>query len=413
MNIGIVTTWFERGAAYVSKAYMDVLSKDHNVYIYARGGHYYALGDPVWDLPNVTYGKRYAPLNRRYQPLISFDAQYIDMLCFETWLRENSIDVIIFNEEHGFTSVNRAKGLGYIVGVYVDYYKKDTVQQFDAYDFLLCNTNRHYSVFRDHPHCLYIPWGTDLNLFKPEICEKNVDDNDIVVFFHSAGSGGINNRKGTDLLLKAFQKVRGFAKLIVHSQVPASKYGNVASDLIRRDERIQFIEKTVPAPGLYHLGDVFVYPSRLEGIGLCVPEALACGLAVITTDNAPMHEFVEDGVNGLLVRVKETRTREDGYYWPEKVADVDDLAKKMQVYVENRDLLALHKKQARKSAETNLDWMRNASELGSNLMKLEKEVGKSPRRPSTSEQIAWRSEAAYVFFLTYARASARKLFRRR
>ena len=32
------------------------------------------------------------------------------------------------------------------------------------------------------------------------------------------------------------------------------------------------------------MGDVFVYPSRLEGIGLCVPEALACGLPVITTD---------------------------------------------------------------------------------------------------------------------------------
>jgi len=413
MNIGIVTTWFERGAAYVSKAYMDVLSKDHNIYIYARGGHYYALGDPVWDLPNVTYGKRYAPLNRRYQPLTCFDELFIDMLNFETWLRENSIEVIIFNEEHGFRTVNRAKGLGYIVGAYVDYYTKESIQKFKIYDFLLCNTKRHYSVFRDHPHCLYIPWGTDLNLFKPKICKKNVDvdGNDSVVFFHSAGFGGFNNRKGTDLLLKAFQKVRGSAKLIVHSQVPISKYGNEASDLMRRDGKIQFIEKTATAPGLYHLGDVFVYPSRLEGIGLCVPEALACGLPVITTDNAPMNEFVKDNENGLLVDVKETRTREDGYYWQEKIADINDLARQMQVYIENSDLLALHKKQARKYAETNLDWMQNASELGNNLIQLKKEIGGTRRSPNINERIVWRSEAVYVSFLTYARASARKLFR--
>ena len=39
MNIGIVTTWFERGAAYVSKQYKDSLEEcGHKVFIYSRGG---------------------------------------------------------------------------------------------------------------------------------------------------------------------------------------------------------------------------------------------------------------------------------------------------------------------------------------------------------------------------------------
>ena len=38
MNIGIVTTWFERGGAYVSRQYRDLLKNDFNVFIYARGG---------------------------------------------------------------------------------------------------------------------------------------------------------------------------------------------------------------------------------------------------------------------------------------------------------------------------------------------------------------------------------------
>ena len=37
MHIGIVTTWFERGAAYVSRQYRDALAGQHTVFIFARG----------------------------------------------------------------------------------------------------------------------------------------------------------------------------------------------------------------------------------------------------------------------------------------------------------------------------------------------------------------------------------------
>jgi len=36
--VGIVTTWFERGAAYVSRAYREALQERFDVVIYARGG---------------------------------------------------------------------------------------------------------------------------------------------------------------------------------------------------------------------------------------------------------------------------------------------------------------------------------------------------------------------------------------
>lgn len=384
MNIGIVTTWYERGAAYVSKAYMDALSPAHNVFIYARGGTEYAIGDPLWDLPCVTW----AP---RYNGFLPGSGTRISPLHFRQWLTRNSIEVVIFNEQHDIGIVQKVAKMGYPVVAYVDYYTDDTVSDFWHYDCLLCNTRRHYSVFKDHPGAVFIQWGTDTGLFKPQAGPPLDAESDPVVFFHSAGWGGVNLRKGTDLLVSAFKHVRGNARLVIHSQAPIERYGPTA-DLIQEDDRVEFIHRTVTAPGLYHLGHVFVYPTRLEGIGLCVPEALACGLPVITTNEAPMNEFVEDGINGALVRVAERRKRGDGYYWPEAYVDTADLATKMQFYVDNRDALRQQRLNARASAEANFDWSKQAQGLSDLMIRIKSDLRKKIRRPGLSDYILWTAE---------------------
>ena len=352
-NIGIVTTWYECGAAYVSREYMRALQSKHNVFVYARGGHESSRNNRRWDLDNVTHGPRlHGPFCH------STDA--ISRWHFFRWLRSRQIDVVLFNEQQAIRIVRETSERGYVTGAYVDYYTDETVADFDVYDFLLCNTKRHYSVFKDHRKCLFLQWGTDTRLFRPTATRPPLEDG--VVFFHSAGSGGISLRKGTDFLVHAFRRLRGRARLIIHSQAPAGKYGEL-QHVIKNDPRIEFIEKTVPAPGLFHLGNVYVYPSRLDGIGLSVPEALATGLPVITTDEPPMSEFVRNEYNGLLVQVSERKKRSDGYYWPESLVDVADLAGKMQFYVDHADVAAGHARNARRSAEEQFDWERNSAGL--------------------------------------------------
>lgn len=353
MNIGIVTTWFERGAAYVSRAYEQTLSTKHSVYIYARGGEKYAKHDPIWHKPNVTYAPR---LNN-----IFFQGHSsMSRIHFYNWIKKHNIQLLFFNEQHDISIVRLFSQLGVLTGAYVDYYTAASIRDFDSYDFLICNTKRHYSVFKHHRNCLFVQWGTDTDLYKPPSIK---DEHSHIKFFHSAGFGGINCRKGTDLLVKAFQKVAGPAKLIIHSQVPPSNYGKDVENIIRKDVRILFMEKTVPAPGLYHLGDVYVYPSRLDGIGLSVPEALSCGLPVITSDAAPMNEFIANDYNGFLVSIKRTNKRFDNYYWPETIVDEDDLANKMQSYVNNYDLVTAHSINARLSALNSFDWRKNSHVL--------------------------------------------------
>ncbi len=47
--------------------------------------------------------------------------------------------------------------------------------------------------------------------------------------------------------------------------------------------------------------DIFILPSKREGLSNALLEALACGLPAIATDVGGNRELIEDGVNGLLI----------------------------------------------------------------------------------------------------------------
>ena len=53
-------------------------------------------------------------------------------------------------------------------------------------------------------------------------------------------------------------------------------------------------------PALYASHDIFVLPSLVEGMPLVLLEAMASGLAVVTTESSGMTDLVEDGHDGLL-----------------------------------------------------------------------------------------------------------------
>lgn len=354
MNIGIVTTWFERGAAYVSRQFMDVLSKTDTVFIYARGGEKYAVGNPKWDLPNVHWGK--ICLGKRG----IFGGTYVDRKDFERWIKKNKIEAVLFNEQHWFQPMLWCKELGVKSIAYVDYYNEKTIPLFDVYDSLICNTKRHAFAFRNHPHVNYIKWGTDINLYKP-----SNQENEKLTFFHSAGMAPV--RKGTDILLKAFYKTKDRRKslLLLHTQVDLVSSFPQMKTMIEEmisDGSLEIITKTITAPGLYYRGDVYIYPSRLDGIGLTLMEAISSGLAVVTSDNAPMNEFVEPEF-GQLIKIDYEYSRADGYYWPMCVPSEDSLTNILEHYImSNYDLKAM-KKNAREYAIKELNFDENCKAL--------------------------------------------------
>lgn len=350
MNVGIVTTWFERGAAYVSKVFENVLSyqNDLNVFIYARGGEEYGIGDPNWDKLNVTWGKK----------LISpFSSTVLDKNDFRNWIKQNDIELILFNEQHWFQPLLWCKEWKIKTIAYIDYYTEETIPLHDVYDCVICNTRRHYFAFRGHHNPFYIPWGINLDLYQET--KRSLVNDDYVTFFHSCGWD--TYRKGTDLLIRAFDKTRQNSRLIIHAQKPIEDV--ILRQIIdRHSERITVIIKTVHAPGLYYLGDVYVYPSRLEGIGLTVPEAIASGLAVVVPNNPPMNEFANHDI-AELIDISYLYSRYDGYYWPKCEIDVDHLAAILDDLSIDKERVVGMKRAARSWAETYLDMDKNFSSL--------------------------------------------------
>lgn len=365
MNIGIITTWFACGAGMISKSYERTLEKAHKVFIYARGG--YAKDDPNWNYPNVTGAPPHSC------------STGIHPGHFSRWVRRNSIDAVIFNEQRHWDGIVQARKLGILIGAHIDYYTADTVPFFNLYDFLICNTKRHYSVFGQHPQCCYCPWGTQVDVYKPE---ERPDR--LISFIISAGWCGDyararswNDRRGVGLTIRAFRQIEGDCRLLVFSQVPLEHCPDDWQGAVNKDNRIDFRVGTFdPVP--YTTGDVYVYPSRLDGIGLTLPEALSSGLPGITTNCPPMSEFVHNDVNGILVDVKEYRGRPDGYYWAESICDEGSLKEAFQLYVKDPEKVFIHGSNARALAEKELSWEKNSAFLADwigGLKKLSDQTG--------------------------------------
>ncbi|MFD0976350.1 glycosyltransferase family 4 protein [Salinimicrobium gaetbulicola] len=130
------------------------------------------------------------------------------------------------------------------------------------------------------------PNPINTELFSPEPY-KNEEN---IIKFATTGNFGL--RKGTDVLLKAFQslpKSINWQLTIVGKRDSQNAFWNDLLNLLPQ-ERLKLVE-AVPQTGLreiYSQNDIFIVSSRIETANVSMLEAMACGCYVITsTINAP------------------------------------------------------------------------------------------------------------------------------
>jgi glycosyltransferase involved in cell wall biosynthesis len=117
--------------------------------------------------------------------------------------------------------------------------------------------------------------------------------------------GVLEPRKCIDQLVEAFGRIAPAANGL--QLVIAGKRGWMYDQIFAQvaalglEERVRFPGYVPRAdlPGLYSGARAFVYPSRYEGFGLPVLEAMSCGTPVVTTNVSSLPEVAGDGA--LLV----------------------------------------------------------------------------------------------------------------
>ncbi|MDD1770207.1 MAG: glycosyltransferase family 4 protein [Methanomassiliicoccales archaeon] len=133
--------------------------------------------------------------------------------------------------------------------------------------------------------------------------------------------GGLEPRKGLEYLLHAMEYVLDEipnARLIAVGKTGFRGTDDWAwfetlADRLGVRDRMEFRESVSPRTllGFYSEADVVVLPSKTEGWGLSLMEAMACRKPVVATRVGGIPELVRSGVEGILVRSGDIRAMAD------------------------------------------------------------------------------------------------------
>ncbi|MCE5270917.1 glycosyltransferase family 4 protein [bacterium] len=141
----------------------------------------------------------------------------------------------------------------------------------------------------------------------------DVAANSAVVF-----TGEIGRRKGADVLIEAFGLLRGRgveAPLLVAGDCALGDSLEAWKERARRAgvEGIQFLGTVDQAGlvGLFSRAALFTLPSCAEGVPIAMLEAMAAGLPVVVTPVGGIPDAVQDGEQGLIVPVGDSRVLAD------------------------------------------------------------------------------------------------------
>jgi len=182
-----------------------------------------------------------------------------------------------------------------------------------------------------------LPNTVDTMVFKPT--GSKADTGNIKFLF----LGRLHESKGLQLLITAFEALinKGYdAELVIcgdghlrdYVQAKAREVNAIKfMGVIAGQQRIEVINES----------DVFVLPSLYgEGIPLALLEAMACGLVPVVSTDGSMREIIENGSNGLLV----------------KINDLNSLTEAMERVVKDKSLRESIAKKALATVRDNYNW---------------------------------------------------------
>jgi len=132
----------------------------------------------------------------------------------------------------------------------------------------------------------------------------------------------IHKKKGCDLLLKAFSRIkdRDDGLYLVMAGPDSTGW---RKDLKEEAEALGIADRVIWTGmlsgdtkwGAFRAADVFALPSHQENFGIAVTEALACSLPVIVTDRVNIWREIQEDRAGIIIQPETDKTAEGFNTW--------------------------------------------------------------------------------------------------
>jgi glycosyltransferase involved in cell wall biosynthesis len=138
--------------------------------------------------------------------------------------------------------------------------------------------------------------------------------------------GELNNNKNHRIVIEAMHKlnnsnivymIAGIGSKKEELQALATKY--------ELSENLKLLGYRKDVAELYKIADVFVFPSKREGLSVSLMEAISSGIPCVVSDIRGNHDLIEDNINGYTFKVR-------------KECNIDSLAKCIKNILNNKDI---------------------------------------------------------------------------
>jgi glycosyltransferase involved in cell wall biosynthesis len=177
--------------------------------------------------------------------------------------------------------------------------------------------------------------GVDTAFFKPGSDAHSIESErgDLKLLF----VGHLIRRKGADLLPEIMRQLGSGFEL----RFTSGWRQNLKIDVLPNMTPIGLVDQARLREE-YRNADIVIFPTRFDGFGLPVVEAMACGTPAIASDCCAVPELIHDGVDGVICPLE----------------DVGAFVTAIRNLAADRDQLAAMAVAARQTAETRFDLRR-------------------------------------------------------
>lgn len=150
----------------------------------------------------------------------------------------------------------------------------------------------------------YIPGvGIDVEKFYPNPCDRDkkrqelgINSDDIVLL----SVGELNENKNHRLIIELLPYLKNNVFYVICGKGPLmEEYINLANKL-GIQKRLKLMGYVNDTPNYYRIADLFVFPSKREGLPVSIMEAMASGLPIIATDIRGSRDLLGDSSNVLF-----------------------------------------------------------------------------------------------------------------